>query len=373
MTATWRYMIEDQVGAAAGLATDEALMANFGRNSPPAPPILRLYTYRDYSALVGRYQHLDAEVNLEVCRQRQVEFNRRPTGGGAIVMGQDQLGVALVTRAPAHQRPRDLLEEFSGAIARGLASLGIESEFRGKNDLEVAGRKVAGLGVYLDGKGAALFHASVLADLDIDFMLEVLQIPAAKVAGKGAATVRERLATVSDLLGRRVTASDIRPVIADGFRHHLEVTLAPSELTDSEQAARDHLVETRYATSDWLHQAAPTPDSTATAAIATPAGVVRAYLALSGQTIKSVLFTGDFTAVPPALLELEAALKWKRLNQAELARVAAATCPDGTGLGVPNDTVLSALLEAGRRARIDTAIAEPDRAGSCYFPEVVSS
>ncbi len=57
---------------------------------------MRLYTYRPHVALVGRFQNIEAELNLDECDRFGAEINRRPTGGGAIVMGDGQLGLALV-------------------------------------------------------------------------------------------------------------------------------------------------------------------------------------------------------------------------------------------------------------------------------------
>ncbi|MHB8342313.1 MAG: lipoate--protein ligase family protein, partial [Mycobacteriales bacterium] len=94
MTA-WRLLTHEEVGAAEGLALDEALLAGYHRDAPERPPTLRLYTYRASAALVGRFQDLEAEVDLEACRRDGAEVGRRLTGGGAIVMGPAQLGVAL--------------------------------------------------------------------------------------------------------------------------------------------------------------------------------------------------------------------------------------------------------------------------------------
>jgi len=90
----WRLLSDDGVEAAGGLALDEAMLAGYSRESDPGwPSTLRLYTYRSHCALVGRYQHLEAEVDLDACRRTGTGFSRRPTGGGAIVMGAGQLGV----------------------------------------------------------------------------------------------------------------------------------------------------------------------------------------------------------------------------------------------------------------------------------------
>ncbi len=365
----WRYLADDGAGAAAGLALDEAMMASHARNAAPAAPTLRLYTYASNAALCGRYQHLAAEIDLEACKRSGTAYNRRPTGGGAIVMGAGQLGVAVVGPAPAEQTPKALLVELSQGIVAGLAKLGIEASFGGKNDLKVAGRKIAGLGLYLDGAGAMLFHSSVLADLDIPFMLDVLDIPAAKLGDRATAAVAERVTTVSWETGRPWTGAELREAVAFGFRSTLGAELSHGEPAPDEVARRELLVRTKYETEDWLHQRSPTPDATATAAVKTPGGLVRVYLALQGDIIKSALFTGDFNEIPAPLATFEGALKWARLSEDALSALAAETMRDGSGLGVPPQELADTVLAAGRRALRWTPAAAPTRLGSCYFPD----
>ena len=64
-----RLITDDGAGAAEGLALDEALMARYARGQPDQPPTLRLYTYRSHCALIGRYQNLEAEVDLDARRR----------------------------------------------------------------------------------------------------------------------------------------------------------------------------------------------------------------------------------------------------------------------------------------------------------------
>ncbi|MCK4177281.1 biotin/lipoate A/B protein ligase family protein [Aciditerrimonas ferrireducens] len=368
----WRLLVDDGVGAAEGLAVDEALMASYGRDRPPREPTVRLYTYRDHCALVGRYQHLAAEVDLERARALGVQVNRRPTGGGAIVMSRGQLGVAVVTRAPAAERPRDLLERYAEGILRGLASLGIEAGFRGKNDLEAGGRKIAGLGLYLDGNGALLFHASVLADLDVPLMLSVLRIPAAKLADKAVAAVAERVTTVSRVLGEPWDGPRLRPWVAAGIAEATGAELEPRSVEPEEAELASRLVEEKYTSATWLEQRSPQPDATASALVKTPAGLLRAYLAVSGDVVKSVVFTGDGSELGPAFARLEAALTWQPLEErAVAAAVRRAVGEDPSAEGVDPEALAEALVEAGRRAA-SRELAAPMRTGSCYFPEVTT-
>ena len=364
----WRLLTHIGVGAASGLALDEAMLAGYARGGDPAwPSTLRLYTYRSHCALVGRYQHLEAEVDLDACRRTGTAWSRRPTGGGAIVMGAGQLGVAVATRAPTEQNPRALLGRYAEGIVAGLAELGIEATFAGKNDLTVSGRKIAGLGLYLDPGGGLLFHSSVLADLDIPFMLEVLNIPAAKLGDKAVAVVAERITTVTRETGRPVDGIDLRDVIAIGFAKALGIELSPGQTTPAEDARATELEAERYGSDAWCFEHSPQPDATATSVFKTPEGLVRCYLALHGPTIKSALFAGDFNTVPEPLARFEASLRWARLEEATIEKLAAVSCPDGTGLGVPPSDLVKAVLAAGERAVAPAAPVRPS--GSCYFPE----
>lgn len=366
----WRHISDDGAGAADGLAADESLMLHYGRGEEqPCPATLRLYSYRPHCALVGRYQHLEAEVDLEACERLGLEVGRRPTGGGAIIMGPGQLGVAVTTRAPTGIGPRDLLRQYAGGIVTGLARLGVRARFRGKNDLEVDGRKIAGLGLYIDDHGALLFHSSVLADLDIELMLEVLHIPGAKLADKGVARVQERITTVSAETGRRWSGGDLREAIADGFRETLCVELAHSAPDELEQARARELTDERYASPTWLEGRAAGAGTRGTSALKTPAGFVRVYAGVQGDALSSVMLTGDFSAMPPGLLRLEAALRWCRAEPARIADVARNQL-DGDELGVDPETIAGAVWDAAERALTRAGGATPVRPeGSCYFPE----
>lgn len=365
---TWRLLTDDGAGAAEGLALDEALMSRYARDEPDRPPTLRLYSYRSHCALVGRYQNLEAEVDLAACERTGTPVSRRPTGGGAIIMGAGQLGVAYVDRAPAGQRPREIIEELSAALVAGFARLGITAVFRGKNDLETGGRKIAGLGLYVDPAGAMLFHASVLADLDIPFMLEVLRIPAAKLAERAAAAVTERVTTVCAQTGSRHDAASVRPFVAAGFAAAFGASLEPGTPDDAELAIAERLAADRYRAPSWLTERSVGSDGSGSALLKTPAGLARIYLTTHGDLVKSAMVVGDFNELPRALVEMESALRWRRLDERAIAAVVACSGA-GEALGVPNERIAVAVLEAGRQAG-QRAAAEPVRAaGSCYFPE----
>jgi lipoate-protein ligase A len=369
---TWRYLTADAVGAAPGLAFDEAMMLRYrrdasARTSTRRAGALRLYTYREHCALVGRFQYLEEEVNLAHCAAHDIEIGRRPTGGGAIIMGPGQLGVAITAPASPEESPRETLRRYAGGIVAGLAELGINASFRSKNDLEVGGRKIAGLGVYFDSLRAVLFHSSLLVDLNIETMLKVLKIPGAKLSDKAVASVEERLTTVSRELGHRLQARDVREQMAAGIARAFEVELSPDRLSADERRRYRELTE-HYASRNWIHQRSPRRDVQATSTLKTPQGLLRVHVGIHGGALKSVLLTGDFNVLPPGVARLESALKWCRADQRAIAEVVH-RCLRATDLHTPPEEVAAAIWKAVSRGARLTRRAHPVRpTGSCYFP-----
>ena len=369
---SWRFVTSEAVDAAAGLGVDEALMQSYSRDSQEATgpeATLRLYTYRSHCALVGRYQSLEDEVDLDFCAQHDLQVGRRPTGGGAIIMGRDQLGVAIAAASVPEEPPRESLKRYAKSVIAGLAALGIDAQFRSKNDLEVDGRKIAGLGLYLNPEGAVLFHASVLFDLDLELMLQVLRIPGAKVMDKAVARVSERVTTVSRERGEETPVLEARSLFAQAMADEAGVELLRSEPTEAEKKRADELIATRFGSDAWIRQRSPRRDARGSAVLKTPAGLLRIYAGIHGDSIKSVLVTGDFNLAPAALPRLEAALKWSRAEAEAIQETVEANLAF-EDLGVEPNRVGAAIWEAAERGLALQHRGHPRRPeGSCYFPE----
>lgn len=357
MTA-WRYIADDNASASFGLAADEWLMTAYHGPHPP-PPTLRLYTYNPLCVLVGRFQNVEAEVRVEECQRRGVAINRRPTGGGTIIMGPGQLGVAVITSLDAPSGPagpREVIQTFAGGILAGLEGLGIRATFRGKNDLEVAGRKIAGLGVYVDEGRAALFHCSLLADLDLPLMLSLLNIPLEKLSDKAIATFEARLTTVSRELGRPVATGWLRERIKEGFQQAFGAPLGPRSFEASELAEIARLEREKYLTREWVYQRQPPMDTAGSARRKTGAGLITVDLALAGEVIKALVISGDFFSSSAAIGRLEARLRWSAADRETVETAVNEELRDGEGiLGLGAGELTHLVLEAAANARAQGA------------------
>ena len=384
----WRLITDDGVSASFGLAADDCLASRVGAGE--SQPTLRLYTYRSHCALVGRFQNLENEVHRAYCEANGITLNRRPTGGGAIIMGADQLGVALVLpgRGPStsfdsaqdrgsgrgddsYSRARELMAQFSAGMINGLQALGVAASFRRKNDIEVKGRKIVGLGIYRAPSGGLLFHASLLVGLDIPLMLRVLKTPFEKISDKEMATVADRVTTVRREIGREISVDEVRARVAEGYAAAFGVLLMPGDFSAEERTVIAALERERYLTDAWVFQTTAVPDTMGAAKIKTPSGLIDVRVTLAGGVIKALFIGGDFFAAEGAVADLEASLRWRSAEPGAVAEtLAQAYARRANDLAaIPLNSLTQVVQQAIRRAQVVESAARADPYGCFVNPE----
>jgi lipoate-protein ligase A len=373
---TWRYIENNRVTASAGLAADEVLATRVGTGT--SLPTLRLYTYQP-CALVGRFQTIENELNLDYCAQNKIPVNRRPTGGGAIIMGENQLGVALAIPGKSDESyasVRERMSQFSQGIISGLNTLGIKVEFRRKNDLEVNGLKIAGLGLHKTATGGLLFHASLLVDLDVAYMLNVLQTPFEKISDKEIATVGERTTTVrrelcaSFKLPQSLTLNEIRKTILNGYKSAFDVNIELSDYTDGEMNEIRQLEKDKYMDSNWIFQSTDVADAIGKSIIKTEGGLLDIRIVLAGKMIKSAFIGGDFFTSEHAIADLEQSLRWHSSQESSLHETLSQVYERWSGdlANLPIESLIKALSSAIQKAEIMARKTSSDPYGCFVSP-----
>lgn len=368
----WRLITDDDVTASFGLAADEALAQRVGMGDSIAT--LRLYTYQSHCALVGRFQSVENEVRLPYCKENGIPANRRPTGGGAIIMGADQLGVALTIAGrgdDSYSHARELMSEFSEGLVSGLNRLGVQASFRRKNDIEVNGKKLVGLGVYRAPTGGLLFHASLLVDLDIALMLSVLNTPFEKLSDKEITTVAGRITTVRREMNSQIELDHVRKQIAHAFSDTLGVELEGDEFTSDELQAISALEKDKYLSDEWIYQRSVVADTFGSSKVKTPAGLIDVRVTMAGPTIKAALIGGDFFAAENAVADLEASLRWHSSQPDKVASTLREAYQRRSSEfnGIQPESLIEAVQKAVARARLAESQMRADPYGCYVNPE----
>jgi len=368
----FRYIQETDTSASYGLAADEYLM-NYHQKTNEFPATLRLYNYKSYAVLAGRFQDINAEIDIEACRQNGFQYGRRLTGGGAIIMGSGQLGICFATSSKvfAWENIRELYHKFSAPVIDALSKLGIDAKFRSKNDLEVNGKKIAGLGVHVDADGAVQFHTSLLIDIEINEMLKVLKIPIQKYSDKRKiSSIEQRITTISRELGRDVLNEEVVAIVKQSFANAFGIEFMKSEFSVEEKQGINLLEQNRYLTEDWIFQRSPQSDMTGMSLKKTPAGLLRTYIGLKGETIKSVLITGDFFEQADLFRGIESALKWSSMDKENISlqvnKVFQLEEFKAFNYGLSPEMIVESIWLAAQRAM---AAERYTYKGSCYYPK----
>jgi lipoate-protein ligase A len=124
MTTAWRFMDTGPCAAAYNMALDEAI-AVFVRNEK-SPPTLRLYGWNNPSVSLGSFQKI-SDININYCIERGVPVVRRPTGGRALLHGNEiTYSFSIKTTSGLFSKGLfDSYKKISSALSLALSKSGI--------------------------------------------------------------------------------------------------------------------------------------------------------------------------------------------------------------------------------------------------------
>ncbi len=266
--------------------------------------------------LVGRHQAVSQEVNVDYCRKNQIEIGRRITGGGAIFMDEDQLGWSLVCNRHSlgGGSLSEVTERICKAVASGLSDLGLDAQYRPRNDIEVGGRKISGTGGFFDGD-TLIFQGTVLGDVNPEKMFSALNVPQEKTEKHALGAAAQRVTNLRELLGRAPDWSDVRSAMTNAFENELGIATVDDTLSEAELTRARAIFDDEIGTDDFVYDIDdPSRDASVKVGSCRGAGgAVTAHIRLEGANndrLREVLITGDFFVTPPRIiLDLESSLR----------------------------------------------------------------
>jgi lipoate-protein ligase A len=135
-------------------------------------------------------------------------------------------------------------------VIEALKALGIDAFYQPLNDITSAKGKIGGAAQKRLGTGALLHHATMSYDMDGEKMVEVLRIGREKMSDKGTTSAAKRVDPLRSQTG--LSRAEIIDSLIATFTKRYSAT--PGEVTDEERAKARELVETKFATSEWLER-----------------------------------------------------------------------------------------------------------------------
>src|SRR5574344_696107 len=191
------------------------------------PDELYFYLWRNAPAvIIGENQDAEAEVNLHYLKENGIALARRVTGGGAVYHDLQNLNYSFVGSSVTP-------EPFVDA----LKSLGVPAELTGRNDIFVDGRKVSGYARRV-WHNREIVHGTMMYDVDMDTLVNVLSVPGSKMEAKGIASVSSRVANLKDYLPQYNSLDEVQaalqPFLAGGDS---EIQLSQAQIAHIQRVA----------------------------------------------------------------------------------------------------------------------------------------
>ena len=233
------------------MALDQVLSEEVGAGR--RQPTLRIWEWNEPGVVIGSFQSVKNEVDLESAAKYGFQVVRRVSGGGAMFM---EAGSVITYSIYA---PTDLVHGMTFAdsyafldewVITALKSLGIDASYQPLNDITSPSGKIGGAAQKRLGTGAVLHHVTMSYDMDGDRMVEVLRIGREKMSDKGTKSANKRVDPLRSQTG--LSRAAIIERMEQTFTRLYGAT--PDDVTPAELARAQQLVVEKFATEEWLYR-----------------------------------------------------------------------------------------------------------------------
>ena len=146
------------------------------------------------TVIIGRNQDLEAEVNLDYCREHGVRVYRRKSGGGCVYSDKGNIMISYISR---RGDVSSVFDRYLSELTSCLNALGLDAERSGRNDILVAGKKVSGNAFHML-PDRSIVHGTLLFSTDLDALEAAVNPPLEKLSRHGVASVRQRVRNLAD-------------------------------------------------------------------------------------------------------------------------------------------------------------------------------
>ncbi|WP_033159646.1 lipoate--protein ligase [Mycoplasmoides alvi] len=292
-------------------ATEEYLLKKFDSHDE-----LIIYLWRnDNTIVIGRNQNPLKEINLGLVQNDKVNLFRRFSGGGTVYHDLGNLNYTFIHKTSINQ-PNNYFKLVQ-PIINFLNSIGVKAEFKGRNDLEIDGKKISGNAQYLY-QDKLLHHGTLLFQLNSNKLAKYLNVDLAKIEAKGIDSVRKRITNIYEHLPNKNEWSIDRFVkeCTNWFIQKDQAKLI--ELDDEAKQFIFDRAKNHFATWEWNY--GNIDESTFLNKKRFSSGTVEIYLKIKNGFIEDIKFIGDFLSIKD-VSELQDQLKNHKYELSEVKEI----------------------------------------------------
>jgi lipoate-protein ligase A len=245
----WKLLAESGASAALNLAIDEVLTRRVADGTRPVT--LRFWGWNEAAVVLGRFQSVRNEVDLDAARELGVTVVRRMSGGGAMFVQPEKTitySLYLPEQLAAGWSIKDSYEACDRWAVETFCELGVNCWYVPLNDITSPEGKIAGAAQARKPR-VVLHHTTIAYELDNDEMRRILRLGREKVSDKGIPSAVKRVSPLRRFLP--LPRGEVVEQLIQGFRRRFGLT--ESALTAEERADAERLAAERYATAAWTY------------------------------------------------------------------------------------------------------------------------
>ena len=230
------------------MALDDVMLeeVSAGRRAPT----LRIWEWAGPAVVMGRFQSLRNEVDMQGAQRHGIEVVRRISGGGAMFIEPGNT-ITYSVFAPLSLVEGMTFEEsyafMDQWVIDALGGLGIKAWYQPLNDITSEAGKIAGA-AQTRRRGAVLHHVTMAYDIDAAKMMDVLRIGREKLSDKGTKSALKRVDPLRSQTG--LPRAQVIEHMIETFRTR-HGGLKPDILHPDELGRAQALVRERFGTPEW--------------------------------------------------------------------------------------------------------------------------
>ena len=240
----------------------------------------------DNAIIIGKNQNAEAEINKEFVAKNGIKVVRRLSGGGAVYHDLGNINFTFITGTKGTAEPD--MQRFCEPVVALLRSMSANAYISGRNDILIGGKKISGNAQYVKNN-RCLHHGTILFDSDLDIIEQALTPTDAKLKSKGVASIRSRIATVREHIGK---------CNIEEFKEKLKYAVLGARftkyhLTAGDKVTIEKLKNEQYATWKWNFGRSPRFSQHKKRRIE-GCGNIEIYLEVQNGAIEAIEFFGDY-------------------------------------------------------------------------------
>lgn len=204
------------------------------------------------TVVIGRNQNTIEEINTKYIKENNIHVVRRLSGGGAVYHDHGNLNFTFIMKNHGDNHDFKL---FTKPIISSLSKLGIQSEFTGRNDIIIDGKKFSGNAQYYH-HDHLLHHGTLLFDSDLSVVQHALNVKQDKIESKGIKSVKSRVTNISSYLDKKISIQTFKELLVQ-FMIEDGILKSKYILNENDLKKINELMEERYKTWEWTYGESP--------------------------------------------------------------------------------------------------------------------